>query len=287
MDERTILIASFGLGVAVQAALLLRGDWNWWNSLKLAGCIGVALIGMLPQSNEHYKPLFHVLMALSGFSVSFAVAFKRDILPLISEAVLLSYTLVFWFAFFTYYYHGTPLQIALLVVLLVPTTATLFIAFRKTQLGFVLKLILYTWFLVITVCLGLFQFPYSQLALFFADRQLPWITPLESGMAGMAFLFLVANGTYVYYLIPIPGKNESWEERMQRWHEFTDLLTQRFADAQVTFAQGLLVLAVEGPALLLNAVHQWLPPELVINAAIVLPPLILYSRPFAAQDAVT
>jgi len=279
LDERTILIASFGLGVAAQAALLLRNDWNWW---KLGGCAALGLTGMLPGKHEPvYQPLFHVLVSFSLFSVTFALTFSKDILPILSEAILLSYTLVFWFAFYSFYYQGGPLQTVLLIVLLVPTIATLYVAFRKTRLTFLLKLILYTWFLIIIVCLGLFQFPYSHLALFFEDRQVPWITPLDSLAAGMAFLFLLANATYVFYLIPIPGRNESWEERMRQWHEFTDLMTQRFADAQVTLGQALIVLGVEGVALLLNAIYRWLSPALVINVAIILPGILSRLLPSA------
>jgi hypothetical protein len=274
LDERTILITSFGLGVAVQAALLLRNDWSW---SKLAGCAGLGLAGMIPGKHEHvYRPLLHVLMSFSFFSVAFAFIFKKDILPVLSEAVLLSYTLVFWFAFYSFYYQGGPLHTALLIVLLVPTAATLYIAFLKTRLTFVLKLVLYTWFLIIVVCLGLFQFPFSQLTLFFKERQVPWVTPVDSAAAGMAFLFLLANATYVFYLIPIPGKNESWEERMRHWHQFTDLMTQRFADSQVTFAQAAVVLGAEGGALLLNAIYRWLSPGLVINVAIVLPAILFH-----------
>jgi len=113
----------------------------------------------------------------------------------------------------------------MVVLLLVPTVATPFIAVRKTQLGFIIKLVLYTWFLVIIVCFGLFQSPYSQLKLFFENHQVPWVTPVESATAAMAFLFLLASATYVFYLIPIPSRNQSWAQRMQQWHEFTDLLT--------------------------------------------------------------
>jgi hypothetical protein len=276
LDERGILIACFGLGVALQAMLLIRGDWNWW---KLAGCVALGMLGMLPGKHERvYQPLFHVLMVFSGFSVMFAFMFREDILPLISEAILLSYTLVFWFAFLLYFYDGSALHTALLALLLVPTAATLFVAFRKTQLGFIFKLVLYTWFLIIVVCLGLFQFPYSQLKLFFVDHQVPWVTPVESATAGMAFLFLLANATYVFYLIPIPAKNESWAERMKNWHAFTDLLTQRFADTRVTLVQSFMVLGVEGAALLLNAIYRWFPPGLVINVAIVIPAIVFHPR---------
>lgn len=36
MDERSILIWAFVAGVAVQAIVLLRSDWNW---LKIGGSI--------------------------------------------------------------------------------------------------------------------------------------------------------------------------------------------------------------------------------------------------------
>jgi hypothetical protein len=263
--------------------LLIRGDWNW---RRLAGCAAFALLGMLPGKHERvYQPLFHVLMVFSVFSVMFAFTFRKDILPLITGAVLLSYALVFWFAFFCYFYDGTPLHVTLLALLLVPTAATIFTTFRKTQPGFALKLVLYTWFLVIIVCLGLFQFPYGQLKLFLEDHQVPWVTPVESATAGMAFLFLLANASYVLYLIPIRGRNESWAERMQTWHEFTDLLTQRFADARVTLAPTAIVLGAQATALLLIAIYRWFPPGLVINVAIIIPAIVFHPRLLPAPVA--
>jgi hypothetical protein len=276
LDERTVLITAFGCGVALQALLLMRGDWSWG---KLGGCVAVGLFGLFPGKHEHvYQPLFHVLMVFSLFSVVFAFMFKEDILPIISEAVLLWYTVVFWYAFIAYSPAGKPPPTALVVLLFVPTSVTLYLAVVKTQLGFALKLGLYTWFLTIIVCLGLLQFPFSQLKLFFEHHQVPWVTPFESVTAGMAFLFLLANAAYVYYLIPIPGRGQSLADRMKEWHEFTDLLTQRFDDAQVTLVQAVIALGVGGTALLLNAIYRWLPPELVINVAIVVPAIVFHPR---------
>lgn len=278
MDERTVLIASFGFGVALQALLLMRGDWNWG---KLAGCVAIGLVGLAPGKHESvYQPLFHVLMVFSVFSVMFAFAFKEDILPIVTEAILLWYTVVFWYALYSSSYLSmrTAPGSVLVALLLLPTAATLYIAAVKTQCGFVLKLGLYSWFLVIIVCLGLLQFPFSQLKLFFKDHQVPWVTPFESMTAGMAFLFLLANGAYVYYLIPIPGKRQSFADRMREWHEFTDLLTQRFDDSQVTIVQAVIALGVGGTALLLTAIYRWFPPELVINVAIVIPAIVFHPR---------
>lgn len=278
MDERTVLIAAFGFGVALQALLLMRGDWNWG---KLALCVAMGLVGLFPGKHERvYEPLFHVLMVFSLFSVMFAFLFKEDILPIVTEAILLWYTVVFWYAVYSSSYLSirTPLGSVWVVLLLLPTAATLYIAAVKTQCGFVLKLGLYSWFLIIIVCLGLLQFPFSQLKLFFKENQVPWVTPFESLTAGMAFLFLLANGVYVYYLIPIPGKHQSFADRMKEWHEFTDLLTQRFDDSQVTLAQAVIALGVGGTALLVNAIYRWFPPELVINVAIVIPAIVFHPR---------
>jgi hypothetical protein len=282
LDERTILIISFGLGIALQVAILLHGDWSWF---KLLICAAIGLVGLIPGKHEHvYQPLFHILMWFSFFSISFAFMFSKEILPIISEPVLLSYTLVFWFALFIYYSDHTSLQSALFFLPLIPSAACLYLSFRRTQLGFVFKLILYTWFLVIIVSLGLFQFPFGQLALFYDERQVPWVSPIESAMAGMAFLFLLVNGTYVFYLIPIPGRTQSWTDRMKDWHEFTDLLTQRVADSQITRVQTSIILAVEGTALALNAIYDWLPPGLVINLAIIIPSLVFHPKLLPAMS---
>jgi hypothetical protein len=163
--------------------------------------------------------------------------------------------------------------------------ATVIAAFRNAQLSFPLKLVLYTWFLCIIVCVGLFQFPFSQLTLFYSDRQIPWVTPTESISAGMAFLFLAANATYIYYLIPIPGRSQSFKSRMKEWHEFTDLMTQRFDDQQKAQRQTWLLLLSAGGVLLLNFVFRWLPTTLLINTLIVLPGLLFAARALTAGSA--
>ena len=40
--------------------------------------------------------------------------------------------------------------------------------------------------------------------MFYDNRELPWLSPFESLGWGMAFLYLVVNAAYLYYLIPIP-----------------------------------------------------------------------------------
>jgi hypothetical protein len=272
MDPRTILIVSFGVGVALQAMLLMRGDWDW---LKLFFCLMFGAFAMLPGRHEHvYLPLEHLLISLSVFACTFAFLFMKDILQVLSGAVVLSYTLVFWFAFFAYFYDGSSNHQILALLLLLPSVASLIAALQKGALGFVTKLLLYSWFLIVIVSLGLMQFPFSQLAIFFKDQQLPWVSPLESLMAGMAFLFLLVNATYVFDLVPLPGKGQSWASRMKQWHKFTDELTQRIDESPKARWGVAVVLGVEGLALLLNSIYHWLAPGLVVNLAIVIPAMV-------------
>jgi hypothetical protein len=274
IDQRSILIVAFGVGVALQAVLLMRGDWDW---MKLGGCLLFALCGLLPGKHEHvYHPLFHVLMIFSMFSLMFALSFLKDILQVVDAAVVLSYTLVFWFAFYAYFGASEHRELVLLAVL--PSVATLIMAVRRGPTGFVSKLMLYSWFLVVIVSLGSMQFPFSQLKIFFEDEQLPWVAPLESFVAGMAFLFLLVNATYVFQLVPIPGRSQSWASRMREWHVFTNELTQRVGDSQVSRARAILVLVGEGATLLLNGMYHWFSPGLMINMAIVIPAIVLHAR---------
>jgi hypothetical protein len=108
MDARTILISCFGLGVFVQVALLLNRNINL---LGVLGCAAVAAFARVPGKHEHnYEPLFHLLMAFSVFSLLVALTYRKDILPTLSEAMLLACTILFWFAFYPYIDRGKPLQ---------------------------------------------------------------------------------------------------------------------------------------------------------------------------------
>ena len=158
-----------------------------------------------------------------------------------------------------------------------PSAATLFIAVARPKLTFVGKLCLYTWFLSIVVSIGLLQFPFQHLAIFLSPQASPRLTPLDCIVAGMAFLYLAVNIAYLYELIPIPGKNQSWTDRMQEWHALTDLMTQRFEDEPM-HRRGLLLLAGQGVALLVIYFFHCVPAGLTINLFVVLPSILALGK---------
>jgi hypothetical protein len=271
MNEHLLLVLWFALGVALQALLLIRGDWNWG---RLLLCVGFAALGMLPGRHEHvYKPYAHMLLSLGFFAFMFAVQFKDDLLPVISEKLLLSYSLIFWFAFFSYFYKGTAWSNALAALCLVPTAAVVYLAFLRPPLSFAWKLFLYTWFLCVVVSLGLFQFPFQNLSLFLSPEKSPWLNPLDCIVAGMAFLYLAVNMAYLYELIPIPGKHQSWADRMREWHELTRLMTERCEDEPV-HRMGMLIIAGQSIALVLVYRFHWVSAALAINVFVVLPSIL-------------
>jgi hypothetical protein len=271
MNEHLALVLWFGSGVALQALLLIRGDWNWG---RLAFCVAFGALGMVPGKHEHqYQPFLHVLFSMGLFAFMFALRFKDDLLPVVSEKVLLSYSLIFWFAFFSYFYKGTAWSNALAALLLLPTAATVFIAVQRPALNFVWKLSLYTWFLCVVVSLGLFQFPFQHLSIFLSPEKSPWLNPLDCIVAGMAFLYLAVNMAYLFELIPIRGKNQSWADRMEEWHKLTGLMTQRFDDEPM-HRLGLLFIVGEGIALLVIYLFHWVSVALAINLFVVLPSIL-------------
>jgi hypothetical protein len=277
MDERSILIAAFVCGVAIQAIVLLRGDWNW---LKIGGSVFIGLVITAYGSDKpNYNQDLQIYQGLLAFSFTFALCFKEDILPAVSEKLLLSYTLTFWFTFFAYYFKGTPQQLGVLCVCMLPTVATIVLCFKRTTLNTFWKIAFYTWFLCIIVELGLLRFSFSQLSMFYVDRNLPWITSVDSLLAGMAFLYLLVNATYIYYLVPIPGKGQSWDSRMKDWHEFTDLMVQRFDGNQPSHLGTLLILGAQGGVLILDYFFQLLPAGLLIGVFILLPGMLLSIKP--------
>lgn len=221
------------------------------------------------------------------FAALFAVAFKEDLLPAVNEKILLSDSMTLWFALISYLQWGSALQIQLMLVAAPLTVATAYIAFRQTTLKVAWKVVFYTWFLAIVVSLGLMQFSYRQLGLFFAKYQMPWVTPLECVTGGMTFLFLAVYATYIFYLIPMKGKHQTWEERMKTWHAFTNLMTQRFDETPPRHVQVLGLIALQGVVFALLALNHRAPTGLVINLAVLAPAWIPFfrSRPGPAAVA--
>jgi hypothetical protein len=279
MDAHLASVLWFALGVVVQALLVIRIDRTWstldWGLLAL--CVVLSASGMLPSKHEVYVPLNNVLSCIGIFGFTLALVFERRILPVINEQIALSYTLVFWYAIFVNF-QSLGLPDWLLYASSVPTSATLIIAFTQPALNLFWKASMYAWFMVLLLSLGLIQFSFGRLLIFTSPNDAPWLTPIECVSTGMAFLYLCINATFVFELIPIPGKTQSWKDRMREWHDLTNLMAHRFDDGASPAVVAGMIVAVEGGVLVLNFIYHFIPDGLLINLFVVLPGLLYFGN---------
>ncbi len=227
----------------------------------------------------------HLLYGIIIFGATFAMLFKEDVLPRVNEHITLSYTLILWYAFLRNYAYDSRIQILGAAAMLAPTGIVIWIAVSEVVLSVFWKIALYTWFLCTVVGLGVLVFPPQRIAMFLPHQTMPWMNRIDAILAGMGFLYLIANATYLYFLVPLPGKSQSWADRMKEWHAFVDILLPRFDATQSRLGLTLLLLLGQGGALLLNYQTHWLPDGFLINSIIVLPGIFTLLRPPPTQPA--
>ena len=279
MATRTALILWFTGGFAIEALYLVRRNPKW---PQLALCAGVALVGVIAAfvKGGGHHPALIIGVGLGVFGVFFAGVYRDEILPPVGDKLLLAFTLIFWFGLVTGLHHGTQPQPALMLASLLPTAATIYIAALRPDLCFWGKLGLYTWYLMIVVFLGWLQFPLGNLSIFNDRAAIGWLGPIDALATGMASLYLLVNAFYLSLLLPIPGRSESFSDRMKAWHELTALMTQRCSDQDGPGdGRAFAIIGTLGALLLLNYVLEVLPNSLVISLAIVAAAALLERPP--------
>jgi len=269
----------FGAGFILEALYLVRRNPKW---AQLAICAGVALVitVFVHLRDPTSDPLLDVGLGLGMAGIVLAALYQDEILPPVGDKLVLAFTLIFWFGFVTEFYHGTQLQQMLMFAALLPTAGTVYVAAARPALGFWGKLWLYTWYLGIVVFLGWLQFPFRNLSIFYEGADLGWLGPVDAFATGMASLYLLTNAWYLSELVPIPGKTQSFSDRMKEWHELTDLMTRRCSDEDGPGdGWAFAFIGVLGPLLLLNYVFALLPSSLVTSCAIVSAVMLLERLP--------
>jgi hypothetical protein len=278
LTSGTALILWFIAGFALEALYLVRRDPKWG---QLAAVAGFALFGgVLTYTMSHVRdPSLFIGVWLAVFGFMLGIVYTDEILPAVSDKLLLAFTLIYWYSLVTEYYHGTSGQRLLMYASVPPSVASLYVAVMRPPLGFWSKLALYTWYLVIVVVLGLLQFPFGNLKIF-GGRSPGWLGPIDALATGLVLMYLLANVSYLYLLIPMPSRGQSFGDRMQEWHQFTQVMTQRCSDEDGPPAgQGFAILGVLGAGLLLNYRFALLPNPLVISLAMIAAALLLERPP--------
>ena len=272
----------FGAGVVAQGALTVRDQADFKG---IGSGLGMALLMMMPGKHErHYSLYFHLFLAICAFAFTVAMYYRKAILPCLSELLLLSYTITFWFALSPYFTPTEGILRWFIYPLILPTVGALIITFVKVKLDFAGKLMFYTWFLLMTVIIACIQLPGVYIRIFLGDGPLPMLDSWLIFFTGMAFFFLAVNMTYLYELIPLRGEKETKEQRMQRWHELTDLMTQRYDPDPAPFWQGMLLILAQIGFIVMNIRTQAIPDMLLVSLLIVVMPAVHGSG--SASDAI-
>jgi hypothetical protein len=192
----------------------------------------------------------------------------KEILPPINEQTLLIFTMIFWYAWISF--MGVEiLQLTIFKIALIPTAGVLFLAFTPFKMPPFLRVCLYIWFLIIVTSISfvLFKDFYGSL---FLERELPELSRFGAFLYGGATLYLITNIFYLFYLIPIPGKDQSLSDRIEQWEEYVDLLNSKYKNEQLKYWKSILWILILGSAFFLNYKNQYIAVATLINLSIFL-----------------
>jgi hypothetical protein len=123
----------------------------------------------------------------------------------------------------------------------------------RHKLSRALKIAVYAWFLIAVVAMGVLQFRGSDLSLMAAggsDR-------LDYGFAlidGAAAAYIGVHVVFLYEILPIPAKHESWSDFHARWTAYLNDIVSRLADFRLD--PRVAVSLVVGIALVAYANHR-------------------------------
>jgi len=211
------------------------------------------------------------------FVILFFFTYINDILFQINELLLLSFTLIFWYAFLL----NNRANPFLIFLLLIPTFGTIFLSFTRFQLKDYQKLIFYLWFLSIDTYLFVSYFLPKNIIPFIFFEETNSVSLFSSFFGGSSFLYLACNMLCFSLLFPIESGGKSFRLQSPR-ETFKAImrnvkpLVAKYSNEEAKIFHSLLLIMLQGAFLLLNYFYKFLPPSLLINFFIViLPPLLV------------
>lgn len=267
-NQDTLLLSFFGLGIFFQVINLFKDP----KKLRiLALCAVFAALAFLPGKREHaYNINIHILSYFLYFSIAYGLVFMKDVLPAINEKIILIFTMIFWYLYVSRYGIDQVFKNPFLLFSLLPSVGVLLNAFTNFKLGFTVKLLLYIWFLIMVVCISYVVVFKDLFASLFLLYKLPPLSALDAFFYGGASFYMITNVYYLLYLIPIPGKHQTWSVRIKYWKEFIGLLVSKYDNYQLEMWQSFFLILFFCTLFISNSLYRYMPEGLMINMAILL-----------------
>ena len=268
--DSVVVLLVFSLGVIVQSVLMVMpkkpSDITYLSG-SILGAIGIAAFMYItdPVGLE-----IKIVLANIVFIVAVSMLFKHLILPVINER-----TLLIWNSIIIYLYLSSFLEFSVIgAVLIVGSLFTVVFTFFHIVPGFLLRVILYCWFMLMVVLFGITQFAFNFIP---ALSQGATQGPYEVFINGMVTMYV---GTHVFYLlafIPFPTKQKTLQVRIHEVKNHARTISEKFSQEQLSPFSSVIILLLLSVVFILNSLFHILTPY-ALGGVLVILSYLLESR---------
>jgi len=289
MNSQAIIL--FYAGILTQAVFLLLGRMTFKDAGLILACCAGSLLGLVPGKHEHHYDLStHWFFVACVFAVGYAFCFKKKILTHIDKEILMVWTLVGLYAALQ-----TPFIVAhpqLPYPLLGLSLIAVVNAFAGFDKAYGWQVYFYIWFLCVLVGIAASQFAFSTMFSIFGHGTVS-AGSFTMFVLGMCFLYLAVNLWYLVELIPLPGKHQSFSDRLEEVEEAMEELAEDYDVEPVALWKTALLFVLTASLLAANYFGHFVSDTILIPVLIATLPMLdrlrLFGKPppAAVVDAPT
>ncbi len=262
IDSTSLSLGIFGCGVLLES---LRHARSSYVVRVISACLIVSLLVLWPGNSEMpYDVGFHFGFYIITFSFLYATFAAKDILPVITERVILQDTILFWYIILLYS------ALWLIIPIGIVSMIVLYSALTNFKVGFTLKIILYIWFLLMNLSFLISQFTINNIFEVITFSNGTGLNYLNQFFSGMVFLDLMVSLTALFNIIPLARDDYIYDSRIDKFINHTKMLAGKFSDQQIKISHAVILFILQGGLLLVNFFYNFLPQTILINAIIIL-----------------
>lgn len=260
-----VLVVCFMSGVLFESIRLLQFKLNRTEWGKYVVCVLLAGATTLIVDLSHWGAgdwvFSSLIIAAFIFTSAFALMFQERLLLPMNWYNLGILNIV---GLYVAWQHFPNLAIGLAVI----SVLLSWLAFRPTLSNY-WKVALYAWGLVLLLGVVIIPSSINPLQWFEIDywlQQSPWAVLLS----GMVTTYCIVYSWYLFKLIPIPRKSQSFAARMHEWHQDIQLMSSRFSALPSKPLLPIIILIGCTTVAILNINYHFIPDVLLINLMIIL-----------------